>query len=67
MIDANASQPDILVILLESMLLSTKIFYSLNCQDLPEFFEDHQDEFFVIFQKYLNYSNPLLAGVSFFE
>ena len=36
------------------------MFYSLNCQDLPEFFEDHQDEFMALFQKYLEYSNPLL-------
>jgi exportin-2 (importin alpha re-exporter) len=30
----------------------------LNCQDLPEFFEDHMVEFMALFHKYLVYQNP---------
>jgi exportin-2 (importin alpha re-exporter) len=44
--------------LLEVLLLLVKIFYSLNCQDLPEFFEDHMAEFMTFFHKYLVYENP---------
>ena len=46
--------------LFQTLFLLNKIFYSLNAQDLPEFFEDHMEEFMVIFQKYLLYSNPAL-------
>jgi len=42
------------------MFTITKIFYSLNCQDIPEFFEDHQEEFMTLLHKYLVYFNPLL-------
>jgi len=44
------------------MFTITKIFYSLNCQDIPEFFEDHQEEFMTLLHKYLIYSNPLLES-----
>lgn len=37
-----------------------RIFYSLNWQDLPEFFEDHMGEWMAEFAKYLKYRNPLL-------
>jgi len=36
-----------------------RIFYSLNYQDLPEFFEDHMGEWMGQFSKYLEYVNPL--------
>mmetsp|Transcript_16833 Transcript_16833/g.23828 ORF Transcript_16833/g.23828 Transcript_16833/m.23828 type:complete len:877 (-) Transcript_16833:150-2780(-) len=38
------------------------IFYSLNWQDLPEYFEDHMSEWMEGFSKYLSYQNPLLQG-----
>ena len=37
-----------------------RIFFSLNWQDLPEFFEDHMGEWMGEFAKYLKYKNPLL-------
>jgi len=37
------------------------IFYSLNYQDLPEYFEDHMGEWTVVFSKLLEYKNPVLA------
>lgn len=65
-----ASQsPANLPTLLETLLLLIKIFHSLNCQDLPEFFEDHMAEFMTFFHKYLIFahasipSDPSEAGV----
>lgn len=44
---------------LETMILISKIFYSCNIQDLPEFFEDRQTVFFPIFLKYLEVTPEL--------
>jgi exportin-2 (importin alpha re-exporter) len=38
-----------------------RIFYSLNYQDLPEFFEDHMGEWMAGFAKLLQYTNPILV------
>lgn len=43
--------------LLTTMLLLSKIYLSLNSQDLPEFFEDSMSEFMIIWLKYLRYEN----------
>ncbi|KAL8494897.1 hypothetical protein ACS0TY_019165 [Phlomoides rotata] len=37
----------------ESQRLCCRIFYSLNFMELPEFFEDHMDEWMIEFEKYL--------------
>lgn len=60
MVDQNQQNWPVLSTLLETILLLVKIFYSLNCQDLPEFFEDHMPEFMALFHKYLTYQNPLI-------
>lgn len=39
----------------------SRIFFSLNWQDLPEYFEDHMGEWMAEFEKYLVYENPLLT------
>ena len=38
-----------------------RIFYSLNYQDLPEYFEDHMGEWMTGFAKLLEYKNPALV------
>ncbi|PIN17337.1 Nuclear export receptor CSE1/CAS (importin beta superfamily) [Handroanthus impetiginosus] len=38
---------------MESQRLCCRIFYSLNFMELPEFFEDHMDEWMIEFKKYL--------------
>uniref|UniRef100_A0A5B6ZN94 Putative exportin-2 n=1 Tax=Davidia involucrata TaxID=16924 RepID=A0A5B6ZN94_DAVIN len=43
-----------------SQRLCCRIFYSLNFQDLPEFFEDHMGEWMTEFQKYLSLKYPVL-------
>ncbi|KAJ4955695.1 hypothetical protein NE237_012478 [Protea cynaroides] len=48
--------------LFESQRLCSRIFYSLNFQDLPEFFEDHMNEWMTEFRKYLTTTYPALEG-----
>ncbi|KAI8841305.1 Cse1-domain-containing protein, partial [Chytridium lagenaria] len=60
LIDNNAQDGKVLTVAFQSLLLLMKIFYSLNCQDLPEFFEENQEQFMGFFQKYLTYNNEVL-------
>ncbi len=60
LIDQNAQNTPMLKTYFQALFLINKIFIDLNCQDLPAFFEDHQDSFMSLFQKYLQYKNPLL-------
>ncbi|KAF8393914.1 hypothetical protein HHK36_020115 [Tetracentron sinense] len=46
--------------LFESQRLCCRIFYSLNFQELPEFFEDHMKEWMTEFRKYLTITYPAL-------
>ncbi|KAE9048933.1 Exportin-2 [Phytophthora rubi] len=39
----------------------SRIYYSLNWQDLPEYFEDHISEWMGEFLSYLSYENPALV------
>ncbi|RKO95882.1 Exportin, Cse1-like protein, partial [Caulochytrium protostelioides] len=59
-IDQHATQWAQLEPRLAALDLMFKIYYSLNCQDLPEFFEDHLAEFCGFFGKYLQYQNPVV-------
>lgn len=67
LIDAAAAQqppppPETLKPLFESQKLCCRIFFSLNFQELPEFFEDHMNEWMGEFRKYLTTSYPSLEG-----
>ncbi|XP_075668780.1 exportin-2-like [Castanea sativa] len=48
--------------LFESQRLCCRIFYSLNFQELPEFFEDHMKEWMTEFRKYLITNYPVLEN-----
>lgn len=64
LIDSCLNTPDsatTLLPLFESQRLCCRIFYSLNFQDLPEFFEDHMTEWMSEFLKYLNTNYPSSA------
>lgn len=61
MIEKNSNDKAALQVLARSLVLLIKIYYDLNCQDLPEFFEDNLPVFVQFFQKYLVYHNPLLV------
>lgn len=59
--EENVNNPAAIQVLARSLNLLIKIFYDLNCQDLPEFFEDNMAPFMSLFEKYLIYQNPLLV------
>jgi exportin-2 (importin alpha re-exporter) len=42
--------------MMPTILLLCKIYYSLICQDLPEFLEDNQVEFMTLLHRYLVFS-----------
>ncbi|KAJ1736097.1 importin-alpha export receptor [Coemansia sp. Benny D160-2] len=58
LIDEHAQNKQALQILLHSLALLCQIYYDLNCQDLPPFFEDNMAQFMQTFHKYLVYANP---------
>lgn len=60
LIQHNEANEAVLPDLFHSLHLLTKIHFDLNCQDIPEFFEDNLDTCMGIFHKYLTYSNRLL-------
>lgn len=45
----------------ENLLLLVQIYYDLNCQDIPEFFEDNMVQGMSIIHKYLQLVTPLLT------
>jgi exportin-2 (importin alpha re-exporter) len=49
-----------LIITVETIRLISRIFFSLNWQDIPEFFEDNVSVWMTEFTKYLTYTNILL-------
>ena len=59
----SQSKPELLAIM-ETLRLMSRIFFSLNWQDIPEFFEDNITLWMTEFAKYLSYSNPLLIDAS---
>lgn len=60
-IDACPNDPAQLKPRFASLRSMCRIFYSLNWQDLPEYFEDHMKEWMGEFGKYLQYQNPVLV------
>lgn len=59
---------EVLPILYDSIVLMTKVFYSLNAQDLPEFFEDNMETWMNAFHELLVTDVACLrTGVSTFS
>lgn len=56
LIKQNAGNVSALDTLFRTMFLLSKIYYDLNCQDIPEFFEDHIGEFMSVFHGYLTHA-----------
>eukprot|EP01033_Poteriospumella_lacustris_P003053 gene3054-2234_t len=57
-VDRCPDDKDQLTHLLECMRLISRIFYSLNWQDIPEYFEDNLKRWAHQFSKFLSYNNP---------
>ena len=58
-VEAYANDPQQLAPRFEALRLMCRIFFSLNFQDLPEFFEGHMNEWMEEFAKYLVSKNPI--------
>ncbi|RAL50876.1 hypothetical protein DM860_005232 [Cuscuta australis] len=61
---SGSTIPSTLKPYIESQRLCCVIFYSLNFQELPEFFEDHMNEWMAEFKKYLTVKYPVLEDSS---
>jgi exportin-2 (importin alpha re-exporter) len=61
-IDALVNDKVQLTVALETQRLMARIFFSLNWQDLPEYFEDNIAIWMTEFGKFLSYKNPLLLN-----
>lgn len=53
-----------LTIYLDCFLLLVQIYYDLNCQDIPEFFEDNLTAGMTILHKYLGFLSSLVGDAS---
>lgn len=51
-----------LQIYLENLHLLIQIYYDLNCQDIPEFFEDNMVDGMKILHKYLQFNSQLISN-----
>jgi len=60
LIDQSEDNKEVLTGLFQTLNLLLKIFFDLNCQDLPPQFETNIKSIMTIFHKYLAYTNPLL-------
>ncbi|CAM9100747.1 unnamed protein product, partial [Ectocarpus fasciculatus] len=58
---AEHDQPQMLV-LLETLRLCCRVYFSLNFQDIPEYFEDNIKPWMTEFLKYLSYKNYALGS-----
>ncbi|XP_041060624.1 exportin-2 [Carcharodon carcharias] len=56
----HAKDVNVLKVLFSSLVLIAKLFYSLNFQDLPEFFEDNMETWMMNFHSLLTLDNKLL-------
>lgn len=62
------NKPDELKVIYSSLVLICKVFYSLNSQDIPEFFEDHMKDWMTIFHELIVKDVPCLhTNVCFFN
>ncbi|CEP14952.1 hypothetical protein [Parasitella parasitica] len=62
LVQENSNNREALAVLGRSLNLLIQVYYDLNCQDFPEFFEDNLATFMGLLQKYLEYQNPHLAS-----
>lgn len=52
----------LLEIIIQNAIYANKIFYSLNFQDIPAFFEDNLTKFMNILMFFFNFQSPLLVS-----
>jgi len=59
---ADPAEKKNIVELLEALRLCSRVFFSLNWQDLPEFFEDNMASWMPAFERYAHLELPLLRS-----
>ena len=59
--EQHATNKDAMRVIFSSLVLISKIFYCLNYQDLPEFFEDNMSTWMPRFHSLLTLDNKLLV------
>lgn len=59
---SNTLPPDQLVQHFDLLNATLGVFFSLNVVDLPEFFEDHKEEYFQGFLELLKFSHAAISG-----
>ncbi|XP_053981476.1 exportin-2 isoform X2 [Hylaeus anthracinus] len=60
--EVHANNVDALKVIYSSLVILCKVFYSLNFQDLPEFFEDNMEVWMKNFHTLLNTNVPFLQS-----
>lgn len=63
-IEENSMDKAKLTLLFDVLLILVKLYYDLNCQDIPAFFEDNMSIGMNIMHKYLSYQNNLLEDAN---
>jgi exportin-2 (importin alpha re-exporter) len=63
-IDSLVGDKAALLVAFEAHRLMTRVFFSLNWQTIPEFFEDNIATWMTEFGKFLTYKNPILVDAS---
>mmetsp|Transcript_114882 Transcript_114882/g.199027 ORF Transcript_114882/g.199027 Transcript_114882/m.199027 type:complete len:964 (+) Transcript_114882:72-2963(+) len=59
---SNQLPPDQLALYFDLLIATMGVFYSLNAMDLPEFFEDHKEQYFQAFLSLLKFNHAAVAG-----
>eukprot|EP00051_Salpingoeca_urceolata_P014441 m.183859 g.183859 ORF g.183859 m.183859 type:complete len:978 (+) comp18088_c0_seq1:151-3084(+) len=61
LLETHKANAPVLKVLYSSIMYMCELFFSLNVQELPEYFEDHMDEWMSVFHGLLSTpSNPLI-------
>ncbi|CAI8506475.1 unnamed protein product [Hanseniaspora opuntiae] len=66
-IQSHPNDAPLLNVLFENFNLLLEIYYDLNCQDIPEFFEENIQQGFSVILRYLTYKNSLLEPEEQFD
>ncbi|CUM63920.1 uncharacterized protein PRCAT00001508001 [Priceomyces carsonii] len=61
LIQENLNNKASLTIYFDNLLSLVQIYYDLNCQDIPEFFEDNMMNGMELIHKYLIFESPLIT------
>ena len=61
MVDKCVNDQAALIQIFNGLRIMSRVFFSLNWQTIPEFFEDNIKQWMSQFQKFLTYTNPLLV------